>query len=292
MKIYSLSDDIPRDRYAIALGNFDGVHTAHSALIESAKKFGGRCAVFTFSKLSPPYITNEQKRLEAFEALGVDDLFLCDFDSVKNMTGEQFFREILVGKIGLSAAFCGFNFTFGKGALCKARDLEALCRAESIPCFILPQMSLSGETVSSSAVRSYLASGRIEQANAMLGRRYSIDGSVIHGKALASKLGFPTINTLLDPSAVSLLYGVYFTLCRIDGKDHPAITNVGVRPTFDDKTPTAETYLLSESIDLYGKDITLSFCSFCRPETRFESVEALAVQVAADVERAKEYFKK
>ena len=275
---------------SLALGNFDGVHTAHKALISRAKAHGGRCAVFTFDTLCPPYITSPGERLEIFRELGVDAVYLCSFEKVKNMEYGDFFIQILSERIGAGALFCGFNYTFGKGAQGKAADLVRLCRDRNIFCSVMESYSLGGQTVSSSAVRHSLTEGEPEKAELMLGRPFSLSGTVIKGKGLGGKLGFPTLNITVDKGYVPLKKGVYFTRCEVEGRVFSAISDYGIRPTFNDGTLTLESFLLDTEGDFYGKQVRVEFLRFCREEQRFDSSEQLSNAVMSDIDKAKDYF--
>lgn len=290
MEIYHLDRSFPKLSPCLALGNFDGVHVAHRMLIEKAKAFGGKCAVFTFEHLRSPYLTSESQRLELLEECGADAVYLCDFDSVKNMSYTDFFNSILIEKIGISAAFCGFNFTFGNMARGKAEHLQMLCREHGLHCGILEERLIGSETVSSTAIRQLLAQGDASGAATMLGRPFSIEGQVVHGKALASRLGFPTLNIPVDSRITPLKKGVYFTRCIIDGVTYDAVSNYGVRPTFNDGSTVLETYLLDTSVDLYGKKVKVLFCAFSRDEQRFDSTDSLACAAKKDIEAARSYF--
>lgn len=290
MKIYLPGDVAPREKISLALGSFDGVHTAHRALIESAGNSGGLSAVFTFRETKAPCLTTLEERLQLFEEYGADAVFLYDLKKLQNMRYTDFFNEILVEKIGISSVFCGFNFTFGHMAKGKAEDLKRLCADRKIRCEILEEMKCEGVTVSSSAIKKLLEKGDMELAARMLGRRHAARGEVIHGKALASKLGFPTMNIIYGADRAPLRKGVYFTECEIDGRVYSAISNFGIRPTFSDVTPTVETYLLDAEGDFYGKDIKVSFLKFSRDEQKFESTEELHQTVETDIKKAKEFF--
>ena len=150
-----------------------------------------------------------------------------------------------------------------------------------------------GEAVSSTRVRQAITAGEMERARQLLGRRYFLDFPVEHGKALGRRLQFPTINQPIPPQMVLPRFGVYATMAQVDGKTYAGVTNIGVRPTVEKGvTPRAETYLIGFSGDLYGKEIPVTFLSFLRPEQKFDSVEALRAQIAADAQKADQIVKK
>lgn len=290
MKIYLPSDAPPREKSALALGSFDGVHAAHLALIQSAERTEGLTAVFTFKETKAPCLTTLDERLELFEKQRVDAVFLYELDKLRNMRYTDFFNEILVEKIGISSAHCGFNFTFGQNAAGRAKDLARLCAEQNITCRVLDEMKCSGITISSSAIKEQLLYGNIELASKMLARRHEARGIVAHGKALASKLGFPTMNISYGADRAPLRRGVYFTECEIEGRTYSAVSNFGIRPTFGDITPTVETYLLDGGGDFYGKEIKVRFIAFSRDEQKFDSEYALQCAVMRDIENAKNFF--
>ncbi len=291
MKIYNIfEDNIPNISPYIALGNFDGLHIAHRQLIKSTAGHGHAAAVFTFEKLRAPSLITESERLRLFEALSLDALFVCDFDSVKDLSPTEFFDDILVKRLHIAGAFCGFNFTFGKGASGSSETLNSLCKARGIYFSQLDKLSLDSKTVSSTAIKALLASGQPEDAAKMLGRPFSFESTVVHGKRLGRVLGFPTINTPLPSTLTKLKNGVYFTKCKIDGTVFNALTNYGIRPTFSDTEVIAESYLLDSKGDFYGKNVSLEFLAFHRSEMKFSDQNALSIAVHNDIESAKSYF--
>ena len=289
MQVFRHNDAMPQG-CAVALGYFDGLHVAHRELIRLARASGDRCAVLTFSGSRPPYIASESEKIALFEEAGADCVFTFDFDAVKDMTYDRFFEEVLTGRLAVSSLYCGYNYTFGKGAAGGAKELARLCERAGIPLSVTPEIRLGGAPVSSTSIKSMIASGDIEGANAVLGRPFTVSGRVMHGQALGRRLGFPTVNIEYGDGRVRLPYGVYFTLCRADGKSVPSVTNVGTRPTVDGSGLLCETYLLEGSPDLYGKNIEVSFLKFRRFEKKFADKDELAKAVAGDIEAARNYF--
>ncbi|MBR4882129.1 MAG: riboflavin biosynthesis protein RibF [Clostridia bacterium] len=276
---------------SVALGNFDGLHIGHRELIRQAKCSDNKCCVFTFRQnpFGSPRIIGIEKKLELLKNMGIDYACVYDFAEIKDMPYEIFLSDILVKELNCVKAVCGFNFRFGKNAEGDSKKLKEYmisCGREAVIC---DAVGYRGKTVSSSRIRDCLASGDIENANAMLGRAYSVDYHVSHGNKIGRKLGFPTVNQAYDPVSVKLPYGVYVCSCM----GHPAITNFGVRPTVTDKNePFFETYILDYDGDLYGEDISVDFHLMIRPEKKFSTYEELSRQIALDVEKTKEYFAK
>lgn len=290
MHVYSISSPLPERAPALVLGNFDGVHTAHKALIDEAKKSGLTVAVFTFSGQKAPFITNEREKLELFEKAGVDTVYLGDFEELKTIPYDAFFDDILVKKIGAVRLYCGFNYTFGYMARGRSSDLERLCGRSGVKCTVLPEIRLDGECVSSTGVRAHLLSGEVEKAGKMLGRDYTVSGEVAHGKALGRKLGFPTLNISYENGRTPLRRGVYFTKCAVKGIVYPSLTNIGTQPTFGGHETVCETFIFGDCGDLYGARADVSFLGFRRDEIKFDDAEALSAAVRDDIEAAKTYF--
>lgn len=274
----------------VALGCFDGLHKGHREVIRRALSYKEPCCVFTFSSnlFDAPRISSLEAKLKILSGLGVAYACIFDFSQICDMSWEEFASDILIEKLGAVRVVCGFNYTFGKGA---EGDPALLCdfmKKHGFECIVVDEVKLSGETVSSSAVRSALAAGDCEKANELLGRVYSIKYKVIHGNGLGSDFDFPTINHLLSPGDAGLARGVY--ICSCEG--HPAVTNVGIRPTIvDGSGEVYETFIIDYKKDLYGKEINVNFHKKIRDEHKFPSVEELKKQIQRDVEVCLEYFK-
>ena len=284
----------------VCLGNFDGVHRGHHALIETARKMRDRdfpnavCAVFCFRELSsdllsddpPEHLTTPQERLRLFAEAGAEVAILVDFSDVRALSPNVFVNRILKAGCGCVAAVCGFNYRFGKNAVGTSETLRALLGAPVVVCDAVTD---GGEPVSATRIRTCLKEGRAEDAARMMGRPYAIEGEVRHGKALGRKLGFPTLNQSFPPRAIVPRHGVYVTDCTAEGKIYRGVTNVGVHPTVDNPFASAncETYLIGYEGDLYGKTVRVAFLTFLRPEMTFSSIDALREQIAKDAEEAK-----
>ena len=276
----------PEAPLSLALGNFDGVHVGHRELICAAGEYtGAALSVFTFSAnpFGTPYITTLDEKLKLFARLGVRYALICDFDEVASLSPAGF-TDLLCG-LGTVNFVCGFNYTFGAGACGNAETLDQLTRERGAACRIVGRVTLNGETVSSSRIREMLASGDVEGAAEMLGRRFSYTYPVVHGNAVGRLLGYPTINQRVDPGRAALRRGVY--ACRCLGC--PSVTNIGVRPTVcENGELICETHLIGYKGDLYGKEISVEFISFIRDEKRFDSLDKLKAQLKADAAAALE----
>lgn len=278
----------------IALGNFDGVHLAHRRILENAIKeaseIGGVSAVFTFEQSKTPYITDFEERMALFEAVGIELVFAADFEAFKGQAPEDYFQNTLISALSAGGVSCGFNFRFGYRAAGDGQLLSQLCENAGIGCTIAPPIELEGVPVSSTEIRNRVSVGDLSGAKAMLGRAYSLSGKVLHGRAVGRQMNCPTMNLSVEDGRLLPPYGVYFTLCHVDGIAYPAVTNIGIRPTFGLTEVSCESYLLSASGDFYGKPLRVELLHFRRPEMRFADQTALTQAIAADTEAAKRYF--
>ena len=281
---------------AVALGFFDGVHVGHKTVIENAVKYSREnnipAVVWTFinsPKKSALSITDNDERKALFETLGVDILIAFPFsEDVKGLTKDKFVNTVLKENLNAEKVFCGFNYSFGAGGKGTPEELKQLCEKQDISVEISKEISVDGETVSSTRIREYIENGFPEKASRLLGRPYSISGTVTNGKKLGRTLGFPTANVNLPKNKVIPKDGVYLTKTEFDGKFYCGITNIGTNPTVEDKQRRAENYIFDFSEDIYGNEIKIEFLRFIRGEKKFDSVESLAEQVKKDIETAKE----
>ena len=284
MQVFHLPVAPYPEKTVTAIGFFDGVHPAHTALLQEtvrlSKELGAVPALFTFSSLSSKEcapISTVDDRLSAFAKLGIEAVFIADFASVKDLSPKDFINDILCTSCGACAAVCGFNFHFGQGAEGDAAFLKACLPFSSI----VPEVKKNGVTVSSSRIRALLLEGDVGGAADLLGSPYTVRGTVMHGKALGRTLGFPTANIstpLLLPKN-----GVYETRATVNGKSYPAMTDVGNRPTVEGQGERrTETHILGFDGDLYGKEISVSFLRRLRDEITFESKDALLKQLKKD----------
>ncbi|KMO37738.1 riboflavin biosynthesis protein RibF [Methylobacterium tarhaniae] len=286
-----------------ALGNFDGIHQGHRALIAAVREMAGALgrpsAVLTFEPhprafFSPDTtmfrLTGEGEKLAVLRRLGVDGAFVRRFDAGLAGTGAAaFVADTLKGELGLSGVVIGHDFHFGRGREGTPAMLEALCAENGLACRIVPPVAAGGgeAPVSSSAIRAALEAGDVAKANHLLGYRWFVEGEVRHGDKRGRTLGFPTANVALG--ACALAHGIYAVRARLaDGGVRDGVASYGRRPTFDDGAPLLETYLFDFAGDLYGQRIAVEFVGFIRGEARFDSAEALVVQMHADAAEAKQ----
>ena len=287
-----------KGKTAVALGFFDGVHVGHKAVIENAVKYSREnnipSVVWTFlnsPKKASLSITDNDERKALFEALGVDLLIAFPFsEDVKGLTKDKFVNTVLKENLNAQKVFCGFNYSFGAGGKGTPEELKQLCEKQDISVEISKEISVDGETVSSTRIREYIENGFPEKASRLLGRPYSISGTVTNGKKLGRTLGFPTANVHIPENKVFPKDGVYLTVTSFEGKSLYGITNIGTNPTVDEKIRRAENFIFDFGEDIYGKEIKIEFLRFIRGERKFDSVELLAAQVKKDIETAKSYI--
>lgn len=295
MKAIAENDRIT-EKTAVALGLFDGVHLGHREIIKFTKRFeksGFVPAVFTFGSSGitekqgrkQEYIYTDRQKENILEKLGMQYCYSADFSSLKNLSGEEFMREILLKKLNAYHVVCGHDFRFGRNAECGIEELIRYGQKHGFGVVIGPDIMQNGEKISSQRIRELLENGKIKEANRLLGARYNIAGEVVHGNELGRTLDFPTINQKFSIGQLVPKRGVYHTLTEIDGRKYTSVTNVGVKPTVEKNIqPLAETHILDFSGDLYGKNVKVEFCGYIRGEKKFASVEELKNQISADTE--------
>ena len=285
----------------LCLGNFDGVHFAHRTLLREAKKMQAekltqaKCGVFCFecpsadflSSNPPKHLTTLEQKLNRFADEGMDFAFVVDFESVKDLSPEEFVNDILIAQCGCKGAVCGYNYRFGKRGAGTPELLQELLAPN--PVITVPSIYVNGDTVSSTRIRGLLNQGNVKEANALLTVPYSITARVEHGKGLGHKLGSPTFNQTPPTEVLIPARGVYLTRSVMEGKSYYGVTNIGIRPTVDtDAQINLETHLLDFSGDLYQKELTVEFLDYIRPEQQFENIDALQKQIQKDIQTAKE----
>ena len=211
---------------------------------------------------------------------------------MRDMPWEFFLQSVLVEGYHAAALICGHDFRFGAGGEGTAARLLEACAKLGIGCAVIPEYRLEGITVSSTYIRTLVAQGEIERANEFLGHPYTLSDRVSHGKKLGSTLGFPTVNLRLKENVLSPAKGVYATKVILEnGETHPAVTNVGTRPTVDDGNQlTIEGFILDFQGDLYGQKIQMEFYKYLREERKFPSFAALTAEVMHNAEQTREYF--
>jgi len=286
--ISSLDRTVNTTPCTVALGNFDGVHLAHKALLDTAKQSDYTPAVFTFSEEVKNFLTSTKERADKIRKYGIEILFWASFSLFKEMSCEDFVL-FLKNKLSCRHVVCGFNFHFGKGAVGDAKTLSTLAKTHGLSCTVLPKITQDQEPISSSRIRALLAEGNIETANSLLGIPHSISGVVQKGFSIGRRLDVPTLNLPISKNAAPLCHGVYVSRTLIGETSYPSITNIGANPTFDRNSVTCETYLLNTSGNFYEKAVTVQLLAFLRHERRFESFDALKEAIAEDLRLARAF---
>lgn len=284
-----------------AIGNFDGVHRGHQALIRLAEseaaRLGAPGAVVTFEPHPRQFfaperplfrLTPEPVKLAVLDRLGLDGVFLRRFDAALAATSAASFVEgVLVRGFGLAGLVVGESFRFGRGREGTAATLVELASRHGLACRLAPVVAEGGDAVSSSAVREAIGAGDMERANGLLGYCWFVRASVRHGDKRGRTLGYPTANLALDP-ACGLRHGIYAVRAGLGGGEiRPGVASFGRRPTFDDGPPLLEVHLFDYAGDLYGREIEVEFASFIRGEERFASAEALVARMDEDARVAR-----
>lgn len=296
-------NQVPKEKTAVALGLFDGVHKGHQLVLSHVvdKKPQYKATVFTFNTDTVTskrhdgelqmLITDEEKQRK-FSEQGIEYLYCSDFSDLKNMSDEDFVKQILANKLNSGYAVCGADFRFGKNAMGDAQRLCELGKKYGIKVEIVSQLAYNGEVISSTEIRNLISEGEISQANKLLGYNYGYTLYVEHGFHRGSTWGFPTINQSIPKGLVLPKFGVYCSKVTVDDKKYLGVTNIGIKPTVKENVayPLAETYIIDFSGDLYGRKIKIELYKFVRPEKMFESFDELKAEIAGNTEFTKQYF--
>jgi riboflavin kinase/FMN adenylyltransferase len=284
----------------LAMGNFDGVHRGHQAVIavalERASEFGGPAGVLTFEPHPRDFfhpgeplfrLTDEPTKLRLLAGAGLDGAVVLTFNAaLAATTAEDFVAHILVGRFAISGVIVGFNFHFGKDRTGSPAFLTEQGRKHGFAVDIVPPFELDGRPVSSGPIRDALIAGRVTDAAVLLGFPWFVSGKVIHGDKRGRELGFPTANLELDASC-GLRHGVYAVRVSVDGRRYDGVANFGRRPMFDSGAVLLEVFLFDFSGDLYGRDIDVVFIDWIREEKLFSSVDELVRNMDNDAAQAR-----
>ncbi len=283
----------------VAIGAFDGVHRGHRALfdhlVNGARQSACKAVAITFDPLPGVFfkrvtagnaLSTIAERVELINTLGVDEVIVLKFTQALADIDALSFMKGLKDSIDLRHLLAGHNFTLGKDRDGTVARLREIGKEIGYEVEVLDPVKDGGENISSSSIRRLLHNGDIVKANRFLGRPYAVAGQVVHGEHRGSKLGFPTANVAVPAERLLPAMGVYACRAFIDGKVYLAVTNVGVRPTFDSPLPAprVEPHLLDTDEQFYGKYLNLEFHEYLRPEQKFPDSQALISQITKDVE--------
>ncbi len=284
-----------------AIGNFDGVHRGHRAVVEAAvaraRALNAPAVAVTFEPhprvvLQPGAamfrLTDERAKLRLLAATGLDGALVLTFDAAfANLTAQQFIERVLVGRLAIRGAAIGFDFHFGRARQGSPAFLAAAGERLGFSVETAPPLEDEGRPVSSSSIRAALSEGRVVEAAELLGYPWFVRAEVVAGDRRGRALGFPTANLRLDP-ACALKHGIYAVRVKLDGSLHDGVASFGTRPTFDDGAPLLEVHLFDFVGDLYGRELDVAFIGWIRPELKFDTVEALVRRMDEDSRRARD----
>ena len=286
-----------------ALGFFDGVHIGHAALLARCRALaaGGLLSgVVTFGSHpdtlvmgNTPRLINTPRDRERLlrETFHMDCVVTLPFDEPMRAMPWQRFLEMLIEEYGAAGFVCGEDFRFGHMGRGDAALLGQYCAERGLPWAVVPEQTIDGIRVSSTYIRSQIETGDMATAVKFLGHPHILSGQVVHGRHLGSSLGIPTANLRLPEELAVPKFGVYICRALVDGKAYPAVTNIGTRPTVEGHSVTVEPWILDYAGDLYGREITLEFYRFLRPERKFPSLEALSAEIHRNAQQVRDYLK-
>lgn len=288
------------------IGNFDGHHIGHRALLQAvsqaARMAGGTALALTFDphpvKILAPHVdlrflTGPEEKLARFQEAGIDEVVFLEFSKTfALLSPEAFAEQVLSRGLGLKELFVGQHFAFGHKRAGKIADLVALGCRYGFAVHPMPPVTAYGSVVSSTRIRQLIQAGQVGQAALLLGRNYVMTGVVSPGSQRGQTLGWPTANLQLPSDRVVPLDGVYATVTVWNQRRYDSVSYIGTRPTFDSGERLIEVHMLDETLDLYGQPITVEFVDLVRPDMQFAGADALSRQIALDVESAKTMLRK
>ena len=288
----------------LTIGNFDGQHVGHlalvSAVIDRARRCQGTPMALTFDPhpaviLSPgldlQFLSSPDEKIRFFKHRGIQGLVILEFThTLAARSPQEFVRDILVEGLGIRELFVGKNFVFGKGRSGNVQDLMNMGSLANFHVHPVAPVCVDGMIVSSTRIRTLILKGRIKEAAGCLGHPYGLKGHVVPGEGRGTKLGWPTANVRLPINRVIPPDGVYVTTTMIDGTTRASISYIGTRPTFHQGERLLEVHVLDENLSLYGKELHVNFLDYVRGDQTFPQVSQLLHQMKLDVKRARETF--
>ncbi|MDD4839992.1 MAG: riboflavin biosynthesis protein RibF [Clostridia bacterium] len=293
IKLKNFYQNFNEQPIVLGLGFFDCVHLGHKKLlqkvIERAKATNAQSAVLTFStNPQTNCYTNVQvytfsERKICMQNLGIENIIFADFnDDFKNMSGEDFLN-ILTSNFNIYEVVAGNDFTYGKGAKGGVKELSNFLSSKKIKISIVDFLVVDGKKLSTSTIKTIVENGDIEHANSLLSEPYFFLSTVRQQNGRGHTFGIPTANMQLNSCRTMIPQGVYATTIELDGKSHKCVTNVGIKPTFDDNEYAVESHILNFEGDLYGKQVKLIFWKKLRGIIKFENISELKTQIAKDI---------
>lgn len=297
-------DDVKRvENSVITVGTFDGVHAGHRAIMDTvaqkAKEREARSVIVTFDPhprniINPgdsgiKLLTTLPERSEILEELGIDTMVVIPFDrDFSLLSSEEFIRDIIFEKIGVSEFVIGYDHHFGRNREGTIETIERLGKELGFDSYVVSKREVGDQTVSSTAIRNAISEeGNVEQAAELLQRPYRLNGTIVHGDKRGKEIGFPTANIKPEhPQKIIPKDGVYAVRVRINGDWYDGMMNIGTRPTFDGKVQTLEVNLFNFDKDIYGKEVQVRFFNRIRDEKKFDGVDNLVEQLKKDKKQA------
>lgn len=305
MEIISGSQNIARPLPfpIVTIGNFDGIHLGHQSIfrqvVQKARENNGTAVVFTFEphpvkvlvpEKSPHLLTSFNRKMGLIEECEIDQVVYEEFNlDLAGMAAEDFVKTLLVDRLQARQIIVGSGFVFGRGREGSVSTLKCLGETLGFTVHLITPVRVRGEVVSSSRIRALLDAGNVEEAAELLGRPYSVAGSVVEGYQAGNTIGIPTANIEHD-GAMAPPRGVYAARVHFDGMDHHGVVNVGFNPTFNRKQLSVEVHIFDFNQQIYGKEIEVRFIRHIRNEITFPSAEALVQQIKKDIQTAKTLF--
>lgn len=305
MKIFrNFSDYTDRKPLALSLGMFDGVHLGHQSIInalhEVSSEKGLESAILTFWP-HPRLVFNPNEDLKLLNTLeeksqllssfDIENLFLKEFDEeFRNLSGEEFVRQILADKLNVKHLIVGYDHVFGKNRSGNFELLEKLAPELGFEVVQMEAVNIHNKNISSTKVRNALLEGHIKEANELLGYHYPVSGTVTYGKKLGRTIGYPTANIEVNRLKLLPKKGAYITDVFIDGEQYQGMLSIGTNPTVEGTDLTTEVYILDFDQDIYGKEITVAFREFLHEEIKFESIEKLIERLDEDKRLTEEFY--
>ena len=285
---------------AVALGNFDGVHIAHTKLIEAAvnKAQADACKSVVYMFETHPrivlgdrdfkVITDNARKAGIIKALGADEVvYEKTTAQMLALSPDEFARDVLKGRLRASFVTAGYNYRFGKDGSGTSEDLVRLGKKYGFEVKIIDKVTYAGQDISSSLLREYISNGEVDKANAVMCRPYAVCGFVSEGKKLGRQWGIETANIAFSDAVLVPKHGVYMTKTLYRGMEYKSVTNIGINPTVEGTKPRSETHILDFSGDLYGEYLEIEFFEIIRPEIKFGSAGELKEQIKKDIEYVK-----
>jgi len=299
--IRDLKGFTPRPHPVVALGNFDGVHIGHRAIlreaIERARASGGTAFALTFDPLparrlfpdrAPAALVTLDDKLALLGALGLDGAIVIDFTlELSRVSARDFVHDYILGRIGARTVVVGHSVSFGHKRAGNAAAMVAMGREFGFDTVVAGPVTAAGIEVSSTRIRELIGAGDMRLAAQLLGRNHFLSGVVVHGRERGRGLGFPTANLASETECLPP-DGVYATRVMLADRAWPSVSNIGTNPTFNESARTVEAHIFDFDRDLYGARLRLEFVERIRGEVKFDSGDALARQIAADLMRARE----